>query len=397
MTVAPAHFVKKRQARSYGMEVIRAFRNLDRHGQQRAPEVIEEEVRQLEPHLVRFREDLVRLEVVASQTSGKTRIQVSLRLQLPSGVIAAQEEGFVIEPVLRKAFADLRQRVDRHVARLKHESEYKRPARRRRIGAPLPSARDAAEADRRQLFFDLIEDHLDTVYDTVRRELTYLECSGSVPAGYLSVGDIVDATILNGLNRFKRRPTEFSVRDWLTQLAFETVEAEAQAARRAVPEDAASIYEAPEAPGGEPTEADEEMFEFYQPDDVLLLEELVADEGGDDPEAAVAKRQEALAFHRAIAGLPALWRRVLFLVDLNETPLETASSVLGIPEDDVTRIAQAARDYLRDKLRDSGQSSDTVHALFDSAHQRGSRIPQPLRDRARLEHAFLGDNRGVAP
>ncbi len=34
------------------MEVIRAFRNLDRHGQQRAPEIIEEEVRQLEPHLV---------------------------------------------------------------------------------------------------------------------------------------------------------------------------------------------------------------------------------------------------------------------------------------------------------------------------------------------------------
>lgn len=379
------------------MKVIRAFRNLDRHGQQRAPEVIEEEVRQLEPHLVRFSEDLVRLEVVASQTKGKTRIQVSLRLQLPSGVIAAQEEGFEIEPVLRKAFADLRQRVDRHVARLKHESEYKRPARRRRIGAPLPSARNAAEADRRELFFDLIEDHLDTVYDTVRRELTYLECSGSVPAGYLSVGDIVDATILNGLNRFERRPTEFSVRDWLTRLAFETIEAEAQAARRAVPEDAASIYVAPEAPAGEPTESDEEMFEFYQPDDVLLLEELVADDGGDDPETAVAKRQDAMAFHQAIAGLPALWRRVLFLVDLNDTPLETASCVLGIPEDDVTRIVQSARDYLRDKLRDSGQSSDTAHALFESAHQRRLRIPQPLRDRARLEHAFLGDDRGEAP
>lgn len=379
------------------MKVIRAFRNLDRHGQQRAPEVIEEEVRQLEPHLVRFREDLVRLEVVASQTKGKTRIQVSLRLQLPSGVIAAREGGVEIEPVLRKAFADLRHRLDRHVAHLKHESEYKRPARRRRIGAPLPSARDAAEADRRQLFFDLIEDHLDTVYDTVRRELTYLECSGSVPADYLSVRDIVDATILKGLNRFERRPTEFSVRDWLTQLAFETIEAEAQAARRAVPEDAASIYVAPEAPAGEPTESDEEMFEFYQPDDVLLLEELVADDGGDDPETAVAKRQDAMAFHRAIAGLPALWRRVLFLVDLNDTPLETASSVLGIPEDDVTRIVQSARDYLRDKLRDSGQSSDTAHALFESAHQRRLRIPQPLRDRARLERAFLGDNRGEAP
>lgn len=379
------------------MEVIRAFRNLDRHGQQRAPEVIEEEVRQLEPHLVRFRENLVRLEVVASQTRGKTRIKVSLRLQLPSGVIAAQEEGFEIEPVLRKAFADLRHQVDRHVARLKHEPEYKRPARRRRIGAPLPPARDAAEAERRQLFFDLIKDHLDTVYDTVRRELTYLECSGSVPQGYLAVRDIVDAAILNGLDRFERRPTEFSVRDWLTQLAFETIEAEAQAARRAVPEDAAPIDVAPEVLAGEPTESDEEMFEFYQPDDVLMLEELVADDGVDDPETAVAKRQDALFLHRAIAGLPALWRRVLFLVDLNDTPLEKASSVLGIPEDDVTRIVQSARDYLRDKLHESGQSSDTAHALFESAHQRRLRIPQPLWHRARLERAFLGDNRGVVP
>lgn len=379
------------------MEVIRSFRNLDRHGQQRAPEVIEEEVRQLEPHLARFREDLVRLEVGASQTKGKTRIQVSLRLQLPSGVIAAREEGFEVEPVLRKAFTDLRHRVDRHVARLKHEPEYKRPARRRRIGAPLPPARDAAEAERRQLFFDLIEDHLDTVYDAVRRELTYLECSGSVPAGYLSVRDIVDATILKGLERFEQRPTEFSVRDWLTQLAFETIEAEARAARRAVPEDAASIEAEPEAPAEEPIESDEEMFEFYQPDDVLLLEELIADDGWDDPETAVAKRQDALALHRAIADLPALWRRVLFLVDLNDTPPETASSVLGIPEVDVNRIVQSARHYLRDKLRDSGRSSDTALALLDRARQRRLQIPQPLQDRARLERAFLGGNRGVAP
>jgi hypothetical protein len=100
------------------MKVVKAFRNLDRHGQQRAPEVIEEELRQLRPHLARFHDDLVRLDVVASQTKGKTRVRASLRLQLPSGLLVAREDGFEIEPVLRKAFADLRHRVDRHVARL---------------------------------------------------------------------------------------------------------------------------------------------------------------------------------------------------------------------------------------------------------------------------------------
>ena len=285
------------------MKIRTALRNLDKHGQQRAPEVIAEEGRQLENHLKRFRSELVRLEVVASQTKGKTRIQVRLRLQLPSSVIAAQEEGFEIEPALRKAFADLRHQVDRHVARLKHEPEYKRPARRRRIGAPLPPARDAAEADRRQLFFDLIEDHLDTIYDTVRRELTYLECSGSVPAGYLSVRDIVDATILKGLARFEDRPSEFSVGDWLKRLAFETIEEESRAARRAVPEDAASIEAEPEAPAEDPTEADQAMFEFYQPDEVLMLEDLIADDGGTDPETEVDRHKIAMALHRAIADL----------------------------------------------------------------------------------------------
>ena len=376
------------------MKVTRAFRNLDRHGQQRAPEVIEEELRQIAPHLERFNKDLVRLDVSASQTRGKTRIHVSLRLQLPSGVVAAQEDGFEIEPVLREAFAALRRRVDRHVARLTHEPEWKRRDRRRRIGAPLPPVRDAVDAERRALFFHLIEDHLDTVYDTVRRELTYLEASGSVPEGYLSVRALVDATILRALDRFEQRPSEFSVGDWLTQLAFETIEAEAQAARRAVPDDAASIHAETEAPAQEPTGSDQDMFEFYQPDDVLLLEDLIADDAEDTPETETAARETALALHRAVAGLPALWRRVLLLVDLKDFSLERASSVLGLPEDEVTRIAQSARSCLREKLREFGHTPDVASKAIDRAREQSSRIPQPLQDRSRVEQAFLGMSQG---
>uniref|UniRef100_UPI0025FBA0C0 sigma-70 family RNA polymerase sigma factor n=1 Tax=uncultured Brevundimonas sp. TaxID=213418 RepID=UPI0025FBA0C0 len=314
-----------------------------------------------------------------------------LRLQLPSGVIAAQEEGFEIEPVLRKAFADLRHQVDRHVARLKHEPEYKRPARRRRIGAPLPPARHAAEADRRAFFFDLIEDHLDTVYNSVRRELTYLECSGSVPAGYLSVGDIVDATILNGLNRFERRPTEFSVRDWLTQLAFETVEAEAQAARRAVPEGAASIEAEPEAPAEDPTVADQDMFEFYQPDDVLRLEELIADDGGTDPETEMSRHDIAVTLHRAIADLPSVERRVLYRLHLDHATLAETADLLGLSEAEVEEIAEKAGETLRSKLVEAGLISEAPgRAPIEREIALTQRLPQPVEDRRRVAAALSG-------
>ncbi len=378
------------------MKIRTALRNLDKHGQQRAPEVIAEEGRQLENHLKRFRSELVRLEVVASQTKGKTRIQVRLRLQLPSSVIAAQEEGFEIEPTLRKAFADLRHRVDRHVARLKHESEFKRPARRRRIGAPLPPARDAAEAGRRQLFFGLIEDHLDTVYDAVRRELTYFECSGSVPQGYLSVRDLVDATILKGLERFERRPMRFSVGDWLTQLAFETIGEEARAARRVVPENAASLDAAPEQPAQDPTETDQELFEFHQPDEVLRLEDLVGDGTATDPESALDRHETALCLHRALSALPALWRQVLYRTCIEDEAAADTAALIGIREDEVATIAAAARGFLRARLREAGLAVPIAEDdCVDSEIARAMRLPLPIDERRRVAAALSEGSTGT--
>jgi RNA polymerase sigma factor (sigma-70 family) len=375
------------------MKVFKAFRNLDRHGQQRAAEVIEEEVRQLKSHLARFPDDLVHLDVVASQPRGKTRVHASLRLQLPSGLLVAHEDGFEIEPVLRKAFADLRHRLDRHVDRLKHPA-WKRPSRKARIGALLPPARDKAEAERRALYFDLIEDHLDRVYDAVRREVTYLEVGGSVPEGYLSLRDLVDATILKGLDQFERRPTEFSVGKWLTRLAFETIEDEARTARRALPEPAASLEAAPEAPAEDPTEADQEMFEFYQPDEIPRLEDLVSDDSVVDPETEVSCREASLALHRAIAGLPALWRKVLYRVHVESETAADAAAFLGLTEDEVTRIAERAAAYLREKLREFGQPIDLADRFMEHAQDRPPRLPQSLLDRHRIEHTLLAREQG---
>ncbi|PVA05662.1 flagellar biosynthesis protein FliA [Thalassorhabdomicrobium marinisediminis] len=376
------------------MNLMTAFRNLDSYGRRRAPEVIRHEAALLERRLVRFRPELVRLEVSVSQTRGKKRIRADLRLGLPTGVIAAREEGFGIEPVLHRAFAALGRRLDRLLSRLARAPEWKRPARRARTGRLLPPAPDRAEADRRALFFDLIEDHLDHLYNVVRRELTYLEASGAVPAGRLSVRSLVAATILSGLERFEQRPTEFSVGDWLTGLAWRTIEAEARAARRAVPDDAASLDETPDQPAGEPTAADQEMFEFYQPDDLLLLEDLVADEDGEGAETLAVRREAALALHRALADLPVLWRKVVQRLHIeDETPEQTAA-VLDLSAQEVARIAEAGRAFLHQRLIEAGHAPDSAEAALADAETEVAQIPQPLEDRDRIATAMTGNRDG---
>ncbi|RKF13538.1 flagellar biosynthesis protein FliA [Roseovarius spongiae] len=372
------------------MNVMTAFRNLDSHGRHRAPEVIRHEAALLEKRLARFRPDLVRLEVAVAQTRGKKRIRADLRLGLPSGVIAAKREGFETEPVLREAFAALGRRLDRHLARLQRTPEWKRPARRARIGQLLPPARDRVETDRRALYFDLIEDHLDHVYNIVRRELTYLEASGAAPAGRLSVRGLVDATILNGLDRFEKRPTDFSVGDWLTQTAYRTIESEARAARRAIPDDAARLEEAPEEPARDPTEADQEIHEFYQPDDAPMLEDLVADEDGEETETWVARREAALALHRALADLPALWRKLFLRLYMEDETAEQAAVLLDLPAEEVARTAEAARDFLRQRLIEAGHAPDIVEVTLADTPARMVQIPQPLEDRDRIAAAMTG-------
>lgn len=378
------------------MKVATAFRNSDSHARRRDLEVIRHEAALLEKRLARFRPDLVRIEVTVSRMRGKKRIQADLRLGLPSGVIAARGEGFENGPVLRKAFAALGRRLDRHSTRLQRTPEWKRPARRARIGRLLPPARDQAEAERRALYFDLIEDHLDHVYNTVRRELIYLEASGAVPAGRLNVRGLVDATILNGLDHFEERPTEFSVGDWLTRLAYQTIEAEVRAARRAIPDDAAWLDEAPDEPAREPTEADQEMFEFYQPDDILLLEDLVADEDGEEIEAWMAQREAALALHRALADLPALWRKVVLRLHFEDETPDEAAVVLDLPAEEVTQIAAAARSFLRQRLVEAGHAPDSAEAALADAPAQIAQIPQPLEDRDRIAAAMVAGGNGRA-
>lgn len=372
------------------MKVKTAYRNLDDHGRKRAPDIIAQETRKIEERLTHFRPELVMLESTITQARGKSRVHASLRLQLPSGVVVAQEEGFELEPVLRKAFADLDKRLERHLARLRHDYVWKRPARRVRLDALLPPARDQAEADRRALYFDLIEDHLDKVYNQVRRELAYLEASGAVPRKRFTVQSLIDATILKGLERFEDRPTEFSVADWLKQLAYETIQDEARKARRAVPEDAATLERAPEEPAQEPTESDQEMFEFYQPDEVVLLEDLVADDAAEDPEAALERREIALAVQRAMADLPALWRNALISVTVDEMSPEDAARVLGIDEGQLNAIVEAARDFLRQRLSEAGHDDEKVVQVIAAMATIMIQIPQPLDDRDRIVDALSG-------
>ena len=93
---------------------------------------------------------------------------------------------------------------------------------------------------------------------------------------------------------------------------------------------------------------------------MLRLEDLVADDSVTDPEREAERHELAQSLHRAMAQLPALWRRVLERIHLADSTPAEAAAALGLDAAEVDRIALSAAAFLRAKLIEAGFAGETV-------------------------------------
>ncbi len=91
---------------------------------------------------------------------------------------------------------------------------------------------------------------------------------------------------------------------------------------------------------------------------------------------------------RAEADLPALWRKVVQRLHMEEeTPQQTAAVVKPSAEE-VSCTAEVARACLHQRLHEASQAPDSVEAALADALARTAHIPQPLEDHDRIAAAM---------
>jgi ribosome-associated translation inhibitor RaiA len=111
------------------MRVSLSFHGINETSRSGLRELFEERAACIDRHLSSFNPDLARMEARIEKSSHHHLYRVSLRLKLPTGVLACGAEEHELRPVLQQAFAELERRTERHLARLRRTHLWSRVSR----------------------------------------------------------------------------------------------------------------------------------------------------------------------------------------------------------------------------------------------------------------------------
>ena len=213
-----------------------------------------------------------------------------------------------------------------------------------------------AEQTNRENFFSQASSHLGPLYDHVRHQIAYFESTGDLVAGEVNVEDVVDTVLLRAFREFSKGAAGREIGSWLIELADQQLGREV---RRSKAERRTHVHiekDIPEVPPVEEVKTlGEEIFEYYQPDEDLKLEDIFPDMDVSSPEDFVAAKEELLrCINAALAGMPHEWRRALRLRHTEGLSSEELSEALDKDEPEIEQILEYAREHLRQSLIESG-------------------------------------------
>jgi RNA polymerase sigma factor (sigma-70 family) len=208
----------------------------------------------------------------------------------------------------------------------------------------------------RAMFFSVVGRYLDNLQHFVRHQLAYAQAVGDLRPGELDTEDVVDAILLRAYREFVKTPPAAPLRRWLFGLAREQVATEIQrqkAWRERTP--LRTEHDVPETPPEEAVSTlGDEILDFYEPDEDLKLEDVIADMFVMTPEKEAETRELRWCVDAALAGMPQAWRQAVQLRYVDGRGVAEIAKTLGVPEGEARRLLEHASQYLRQRLVESG-------------------------------------------
>ena len=321
---------------------------------QRTPDIdkeIQHWISKVQRRLQVFRPELVHLKGSVEQNSPREGIVVALNLRLPSGQMAAQEAAPSATAAIKAAFDDLLSQIGKHKELLRNSHSWRR--HRALEGAPrgkVPFERTFAAVAPQTATGEDIRAYLNANFRRlgiyVEREISFRENSGDLEPNSVSWEDVVDEAVARALDEKVEKPDRITLEPWLYRLAIRTLDdfearhhtdgegVDIQSARRERSERA----------------SDEARLQFYQPDEAVTAESVIADGRMWTPEQIAYSDEMISLVQFALRHANRQDREAFILFAIEGFSLKEIAAIVDRTPEQVRHSIQAARESLRKNL-----------------------------------------------
>jgi len=326
------------------------------------PEVEKEINRQIEKlrkRLQVFRPELVHLKGSVEQSSAREGMTVSLNLRLPSGQMAVQKSGPNAQGVVKVAFEDLVQQINRHKDLLRNSRKWQR--RRSERARPEPEVAfeetvaavhvpTASSEDVRSY----VNANLARLERFVERELAFREADEQISEESITKEEVIGEAIARALGDGAEKPERVALEPWLYRLALDAIRDLASGNR----EHSDSVHLEDSARSRNVRASDEPQLQYHQPDELLTEENVIADRRVTTPEDAAYSDEMVNLVQVTLAGTERTDREAFILHAIEGFSVDEIAVITARMPEAVRASIAAAGEHLRRSAPLAGRLGD---------------------------------------
>lgn len=304
--------------------------------------IIERKAAKLKEFLKSYQPDLVFLRVNVEKLNRKEIYTVKLLLELPGKTLRVEKENKKLSAAVTEAFDNLLREVKKFKELLRHEGDYKRKVR--------PSYKELLVSkmtgtDVEELFLDFVEKHTGRFYNFALREIRNKIYQGFLKPGEVQVRDILDEAVLAVSSGITGKFDEWEVKKKIYAEIMKAINRRVKTRR---------IKTIPLERKIEVRDLDTELYEYYQPDDLLKIEDVIPDPDAEEPDEFYEEEQLEETVDHIFSLLPDAWRQALRLVEVEGFSPEEVAMIQGNSPEEVKQEIEKAKEFARAKLADYG-------------------------------------------
>jgi RNA polymerase sigma factor (sigma-70 family) len=307
---------------------------------------LERKAKSLDPATVSSR-------IVVERIAAHKLYKISATLDVPGKLLAAGHEAHDATAAVRKSVAELERQFDAHNAKIRGDHIWKRVTRRQDV--PERETGTPSLSQDNDSFFSLVSPHLSALHDFVQHVLEFAEARGDLRRDQLTHDDVVDEALLRAYSEAADDRRRKDVRAWIFELAEEQIQKEIRRTKWERHHTISVEADIPETtPMEEVSTMGEEVLDFYQPDGDLKLEDILPHLEVDSPEEDTAREELRECVREALNSMPRPWRRAVLGYHIEGLTGVELAQVVTRPQQEVERILEYARSYLRERLVEAG-------------------------------------------